>query len=381
LAEGAAGRGSTASDAIAPMIAKAYPITNAGANEKILLNNMGRTMKKAQGNSTLSRRRIIKGAGVLAAGIAAPAFLRIRSAYAAYPERPVKIVVANTPGGPSDIVGRVVAATLQQSTGKTFIIENIGGAGSNIGMGHVARSDPDGYTILLATNAYSINATLYNKIPYDPLKDFVGVCELATSPNTFVVKSELPAKTIKEFVALARATPDKFNVATPPIGTTPQLQAEVLKIREKLPKLESVVFKGGGDALQALLSGTVQLSSGALPPAAPHIKAGTLRCLAVTGETRWPDLPDVPTMVEAGYKDFVFAVDTVLLAPAKTPPENIKWLEQETLKVLSTPEMKEKLYISGFQVRPKGADAAWARVNKEIDVFRDVINQAGIPKL
>jgi tripartite-type tricarboxylate transporter receptor subunit TctC len=381
LTEGAAGRGTTASDAIAPMFAKAYPNIGMGANEKILLSNKGRTMKKVHGNSMLSRRRIIKGAGVLAAGIAAPAFLRIRSAYAAYPERPVKIVVANTPGGPSDIVGRVVAATLQQSTGKTFIIENIGGAGSNIGMGHVARSDPDGYTILLATNAYSINATLYNKIPYDPLKDFVGVCELATSPNTFAVKSELPAKTIKEFVALARANPDKFNVATPPIGTTPQLQAEVLKIREKLPKLESVVFKGGGDALQALLSGTVQLSSGALPPAAPHIKAGTLRCLAVTGETRWPDLPDVPTMVEAGYKDFVFAVDTVLLAPAKTPPENIKWLEQETLKVLSTPEMKEKLYISGFQVRPKGADAAWARVNKEIDVFRDVINQAGIPKL
>ncbi len=241
------------------MIAKAYPITNTGANEKILPNNKGRTMKKAQGNSTLSRRRIIKGAGVLAAGIAAPAFLRIRSAYAAYPERPVKIVVANTPGGPSDIVGRITAAALQQSTGKTFIIENIGGAGSNIGMGHVARSEPDGYTILLATNAYSINATLYNKIPYDPLKDFVGVCELATSPNTFVVKSELPAKTMKEFVALARANPDKFNVATPPIGTTPQLQAEVLKIREKLPKLESVVFKGGGDALQALLSGTVQL--------------------------------------------------------------------------------------------------------------------------
>ena len=216
-------------------------------------------MKKPNGNSLPSRRQIVKGAGVLAAGIAAPSVLSIRSAYAAYPDRPVKIVVANTPGGPSDIVGRITAAALQQATGKTFIIENIGGAGSNIGMGHVARSDPDGYTILLATNAYSINATLYNKIPYDPLKDFVGVCELATSPNTFVVKSELPAKTIKEFVALAQANPDKFNVATPPIGTTPQLQAEVLKIREKLPKLESVVFKGGGDALQALLSGTVQL--------------------------------------------------------------------------------------------------------------------------
>jgi tripartite-type tricarboxylate transporter receptor subunit TctC len=207
------------------------------------------------------------------------------------------------------------------------------------------------------------------------------VSELATSPNTFVVKSDLPAKTMKEFVALARANPEKFNCATPPIGTTPQIQLEVLKLQEKLPKLEDVVFKGGGDAIQALLSGTAQLSSGSLPPAAPHIKAGTLRCLAVTGETRWPDMPDVPTMQEAGYKDFVFATDTVLLAPSKTPTEIVKWLEKETLKVLATDEMKEKLYKSGFQVRPKGADAAWARVTKEITLFRDIINQAGIAKL
>jgi tripartite-type tricarboxylate transporter receptor subunit TctC len=145
--------------------------------------------------------------------------------------------------------------------------------------------------------------------------------------------------------------------------------------------LEDVVFKGGGDAIQALLSGTTQLSSGSLPPAAQHIKAGTLRCLAVTGETRWPDMPDVPTMAEAGYPDFVFATDTVLMAPAKTPPENVKWLEQETLKVLSTPEMKEKLYKAGFQVRPKGADAAWARVSKEIAMFKDIIDKSGMKKL
>lgn len=337
-------------------------------------------MTKSSGHSAPSRRSIIKGAGALAAGVAAPAFLRVRSAYAAYPDRPVKIVVANTPGGPSDIVGRITAAALQQSTSKTFIIENIGGAGGNIGFGNAARAEPDGYTILLATNAWSVNVSLYNKVPYDP-KDFVGVSELATSPNTFVVRSDLPAKTMKEFVALARANPEKFNCATPPIGTTPQIQLEVLKIREKLPKLEDVVYKGGGDAIQALLSGTAQLSSGSLPPAAPHIKAGTLRCLAVTGETRWPDMPDVPTMVESGYKDFVFATDTVLLAPSKTPPEAVKWLETETLKVLVTEEMKEKLYKSGFQVRAKGADAAWTRVTKEIDLFKSIIDQAGIQKL
>jgi tripartite-type tricarboxylate transporter receptor subunit TctC len=337
-------------------------------------------MTKSRRHPAPSRRSIIKGAGALAAGVAAPAFLRVRSAYAAYPDRPVKIIVANTPGGPSDIVGRITAAALQQATGKTFFIENIGGAGGNIGFGNAAHATPDGYTILLATNAWSVNVSLYNKTPYEP-KDFVGVCELATSPNTFVVRSDLPAKTMQEFVALARANPDKFNCATPPIGTTPQIQLEVLKIREKLPKLENVVYKGGGDAIQALLSGTAQLSSGSLPPAAPHIKAGTLRCLVVTGETRWPDMPEVPTMLEAGYKDFVFATDTVLLAPAKTPPEAIKWMEKETLKILGTEEMKEKLYKAGFQVRAKGADAAWARVTKEIDLFRSIIDQAGIQKL
>ena len=338
-------------------------------------------MSKFKAHSAPSRRSIIKGAGALAAGVAAPAFLRVRSAYAAYPERPVKVVVANTPGGPSDLVGRMITAVLQKETGKTFVIENIGGAGGNIGMGQAARSEPDGYTFLLATNAYSVNASLYNKIPYDPLKDFVGVCELATSPNTFVVKSELPVKTVKEFAALARANPDKFNCASPPIGTTPQISAEMMKLREKLPKLEVVVFKGGGDALQALLSGTVQLSSGSLPPAAPHIKAGTLRCLAVTGETRWPDLPDVPTMVESGYKDFVLATDTVMLAPAKTPPEAVKWFETEILKILNTAEMKEMLFKRGFQVRPKGAKEAWARVTKEIDMFKSIIEQADMKKL
>jgi tripartite-type tricarboxylate transporter receptor subunit TctC len=341
------------------------------------------TKSKEQSREPLapSRRRFIKTAGALATGIAAPTFLRVRSAYAAYPDRPVKIIVANTPGGPSDLVGRMVAAALQQASGKTFIIENIGGAGGNIGMAMAARSEPDGYTLLLATNAYSVNVGLYNKIPYDAEKDFVGVCELASSPNTFVVRSELPAKTMKEFVALARSNPDKFNISTPPIGTTPQLQAAVLKSREKLTKLEEVVFKGGGDALQALLAGTVQMSSGSLAPAAPHIKSGALRCLAVSAESRWPDLPDVPTMVEAGYPDFVFPTDTVLLAPAKTPHEIVTWLEAETLKVLVRPDIKEKLYNAGFLVNPKGAKAAWARVSKEIVIFREVIDQAGIKKM
>ena len=200
-----------------------------------------------------TRRRLIKAA---VAGIVAPAVLRMGAAFAAYPDRPVRIVVANTPGGPSDIIARIMAAAMQEAMpAASIIVENKGGGGGNIGMGYVARADADGYTILLSTSAYSVNPGLYNNPPYDPFKDFSAVCELAVSPHVFAVMPDLGVKSMKEFVALAKANPDKFNVSTPPIGTTPQLQAEVLKLREGLQKMATVVFPGGGDALKALALG------------------------------------------------------------------------------------------------------------------------------
>jgi tripartite-type tricarboxylate transporter receptor subunit TctC len=325
-----------------------------------------------------SRRRIIKATGALAAGLAAPGLLRIGRAYAAYPERVVKIVVANSPGGPSDIIARFMAAALQEMMGKTFIVENKGGGGGNIGMGAVARADPDGYTLLLATSAYAVNPGLYASLPYDPFKDFAAISEIATTPNVFTVKRELAANTMKEFVALAKANPDGFNVSTPPIGTTPQLEAEVLKIREGLGTMATIVFAGGGEALQAVLGGTVQLSSGTLAPALPQIKAGAIKGLAVTGATRWPELPEIPTMLEAGYKDFVFETYTALLAPAKTSPEIVSRLEKETLAVLRRPDMNGKLSELGFQVQAKDGRGHMARVAKEVPMFREIIAQAGI---
>src|SRR5262245_55645522 len=169
--------------------------------------------------SAPSRRGIIKG--MVAAGLATPAILRAGTAFAAYPDRPVRIIVANTPGGPSDIIARIVAAALQETLGGAVFVENRGGAGGNIGMGLAARSEPDGYTFLLSTSAYSVNPGLYEKLPYDPFKDFAAVCELAISPHVFAIKPDLGPKTMKEFVALAKANPEKFNVSTPPIGTTP----------------------------------------------------------------------------------------------------------------------------------------------------------------
>ena len=328
-----------------------------------------------------TRRQVIKSTGVLAAGIAAPTFLRVRSAYAAYPERPVKIVVANTPGGPSDIVGRIVAAALEQSTGKTFIIENRGGAGGNIGFGYAAHAEPDGYTILLSTSVFAVNPSLYEKPPFDPFRDFTAVCELAVSPHVFAVRPELGVGNMKEFVALAKANPEKFNVSVPPIGTTPQLQAEMLKLREGLQGMASVVFPGGGDTVNALLSGTVQLASVVLAPAHPHIKAGTIKGLAVTGATRWHDLPEIPTMLESGYPDFVFETYTALMAPAKTPPDAVSKLEQMALDILRRPEMREKLTQSGFEVTAKSGKEHAARIAREVPMYRDIIVHAGIKKL
>ena len=328
-----------------------------------------------------TRRHIIKAAGVLASAVAAPVVLRGRTAFAAYPDRPVRIVVANTPGGPSDIIARIMAAAMQEAMGGSVIVENKGGAGGNIGMGSVARADADGYTILLSTSAYSVNPGLYETLPYDPFKDFSAICELAVSPHVFAVKPDLGVGTMKEFVALAKSDPNKFNVSTPPIGTTPQLQAEVLKLREGLQKMATVVFAGGGDALQALISGTVQLSSGVLAPAHPHIKAGTIKGMAVTGTTRWHDLPEIPTMLEAGYKDFVFETYTALMAPSRTPPEIVGRLEKVALDILRRPEMRERLTKSGFEVTAKDGKGHMARIAKEVPMFREIIVQAGIKKL
>jgi tripartite-type tricarboxylate transporter receptor subunit TctC len=224
-------------------------------------------------NMASSRRRVIKGAAVLATGIAAPSMLRIGTALAAFPDRPVKIVVANSPGGPSDIVARLMAASLQQVIGGSFIVENKGGAGGNIGMGSVARADPDGYTLLITTSAYVVNPGLYNSLPYDPFKDFVAIAELASTPNVFAVKPVLAAKTMKGLVAFAKTSPDKFNVSTPPVGTTPYLAIELLKVREGLSKIPILVFTGGGEALQALLGNTV-LTHPEFTPQRPHCLAG-----------------------------------------------------------------------------------------------------------
>ncbi len=328
-----------------------------------------------------SRRRVIKAGGALALGLAAPTFLKVGSAFAAYPERPIKIVVANTPGGPSDIIARIIAAEWQKVMGGSAFVENRGGAGGNIGYGFAARAEPDGYTVLLTTSAYVVNPGLYNQIPYDPFKDFVPICEPAVNPHVFTVQADSPAKSMKEWIDMAKKDQAKFNFSTPPIGTTPQLQVEVLKLREGLQKVATSVYKGGGDAIKALLGGEVQISSGTLAPAFPHMKAGKLRALAQTGASRWSGLPDVPTMGEAGFKDFVFDTFCALVAPAKTPPEHVAKLEKVTLEIIKRPDMQKRLADAGFQITALDGKGHAARIAREVPMFKETIEKAGIKKL
>jgi len=339
-------------------------------------------MGKSRSNATISRRRLVRRSGAWALGaLASPYVWGMGTAFASYPDRVVRIVVANSPGGPSDIIARIMGAALQEQIGATVIVENRGGGGGNIGMGYVARSDPDGYTLLLATSAFAVNPGLYQSLPYDPFKDFSAICEVATSPNVFAVKPELGVKTMKDFITRAKASPEKFNVSAPPIGTTPQLEAEVLKSREGLSAMATIVFAGGGEALKALLGDTVQISSGALAPAHPYIKSGAILGLAVTGAARWHDLPEIPTMLEAGYPDFVFETYTALLAPERTPAEIVKQLEKVSLAILNRPEMRQKLLQQGFQVEAKDGKSHMARVAKEVAMFREIIARAGIKQM
>ena len=204
-------------------------------------------------------------------------------------------MVANTPGGPSDISARMMAAEMQQVLGGSIFVENKGGAGGNIGYGYAARSEPDGYTILLTTSAYCVNPSLYHTIPYDPIKDFVPICEPVAGIHVFAVKADLPANNMKEFVALVKKNPEKFNASTPPIGTTPQLQCEVLKHLEGIQGMASVVFNGGGDAVKAVLAehGADELrfaGAGAAANPGRHAQgAGADRDDAVLGAARRPD--------------------------------------------------------------------------------------------
>src|SRR5262245_44229050 len=243
-------------------------------------------------------------------------------ARAAYPERPITFIVPFAAGGPTDIIARILATALSQSLGQNVIIDNRGGAAGNIGMGIAARSSPDGYTFLLTSTAIAVNPALFRSLPYDPFKDFLPVTELVNAPNVLFVRADSDIASLADLIAKAKASPDKFNYASPGAGTKSHLTGELLKLRAGI-NMVHVPFRGGGPATQAVLAGTTQVGSVALAPVEPLVKEGQLRALAVTGAERWFSLPGIPTMIEQGFPGFVSDTFNALFAPAGTPPEMV----------------------------------------------------------
>jgi tripartite-type tricarboxylate transporter receptor subunit TctC len=324
----------------------------------------------------LSRRQILRATSLILGAAASTSRFDAASA-ANYPARPIKIVVPFAPAGPTDIMARILGQHLGAALGGNVIVENRSGAGGNIGIGFTAHAEADGYTLLVTSSAYVVNPSLYAKVPYDPFKDFTAIAELGTSPNVILVDPKLGINSIKELFARAKAKPDELNYASPGAGTTPHLSAELLKIVGGI-EMTHVPFSGAGPAIQALLGGITQVAVAALPPAHPYIENGALKALALTGAHRWFDLPEVPTMVELGYPDFIADTFQAFFAPAKTPPEVVEQLATKAIEVLKTPAITEQLRNNGFEVIANGPAGLRQRIEKEVPKWRDVIAKAGI---
>lgn len=294
-----------------------------------------------------------------------------------YPNRPIKIVIPYPPGGPSDIVGRLLGQALSESLGQAVIIESKPGAAANIGMQYVARSSPDGYTLLLVSSNLVINPNLYANPGYDAIKDFSPIIMPAGSPNLILVHPSFPAKNIQEFLALIKANPGKYDFASPGGGSGPHLSAELLKLKLNL-SMQHIPFNGGGPALQAILGNQVPIAFSTLPPAIAQVKAGKLVGIAFTSSTRSPVLPDVPTLVESGVAEVEGETLQFIVAPAGTPSAIIQKLNLEFNKALSNPELQTKLINAGYFVYNNSPAQTAQKIRVELDKWGSVIKAGKI---
>jgi len=292
-----------------------------------------------------------------------------------YPTKPVRVVVGFAAGGPSDVIGRIVAQKLSEALGQQFYVENIGGAGGNTAAGQVARAAPDGYTIHIISTGFMVNPTLYAKVPYDPIKDFAPVTLVAFSPNVVVVNPSVPAKTVAELVQLIRDNPGKYSFAGPGVGSTPHLSGEQFRLAFNLDLIH-VPFTGAGPAIQSTLGGHTPIAFTALPPALAAVKDGQLRMLGVAAAERSAALPDVPTFAEQGVKDQESDTLTGLVAPAGTPKEIVDLLQKEIAKAVAQPDVKDKLAALGFVPVANTPEAFGQRIKLEIEKWGKIVRAA-----
>ena len=295
----------------------------------------------------------------------------------AYPNKPIKLIVPFAPGGFTDVVARILGQKLSVSLGQPFVIENKAGAGSTIGTDFVAKAAPDGYTLVMVSTTHVISPAIYPKLPYDPIKSFTPVGKLVDSAYVLLVNPKVPANNVAEFIALAKAAPDKIHYASSGNGSAQHLMGGMFAAMTGV-KMKHVPYKGSGGAANDLVAGVVESSFAGVPNAMAQVPAGRLKALAVTTSKRIPQLPDVPTMQEAGVPGYNASVWLGLLAPAGTPKEVVMKLNAEIAKVLSAADTKKELYAAGVEADISSPEALNTLMVQELDRWGKIIKDAGI---
>jgi tripartite-type tricarboxylate transporter receptor subunit TctC len=294
-----------------------------------------------------------------------------------YPSRSVRLIVPFAAGGPTDVIARIVAQRLSESFGQQVYVEDVPGAGGNTGTAMAAKAAADGYTLLVVSTGFIVNPSMYAKVPYDPIRDFAPITLIASSPNVLSVNPEVPARSVKDLIALVKASPGKYSFAQPGTGSTPHLAGELFKLKFDLD-LVMVPFNGAALAINSTLGGHTPIVFTALPPAMANIRDGKLRGLAVLSERRAAVLPDVPTMAEAGVPDQESDTLTGLVAPAGTPPEIVARWNGEIVKLVALPDVKQRLSELGFEPVADTPAHFGARIKAEIAKWAKVVHDANI---
>jgi tripartite-type tricarboxylate transporter receptor subunit TctC len=302
--------------------------------------------------------------------------LAATSAGAAYPDRPIRIIVPYPPGGLTDAVARQVGNALAERVKQPVVIENVGGGGGNIGAARAAKSPPDGYTLYIGNNAtVGINTLIYKQLPFDPIRDLAPISLVAESQTILVVHPSLPVKSVSELVAYAKARPGQLNFGSTGTGGLSHLAGELLKTSAGI-QMAHIPYKGTGPALTDLLAGQIQMMFN--DTAAPHIKSGKLRALAVTGTKRWADLPDVPTLAELGVAGYETYNWFGILAPAGTPADVVAFLNRELVAVMKDPAMQAWMQSRGAEAASGTSDAFAAYIRKDLEKWTRVVKATGV---
>lgn len=295
-----------------------------------------------------------------------------------FPERPVTLVVPFAAGGSTDLVARVVAEKMSEDLGQQVIVQNVAGAGGNLGAANVSRAEPDGYTILMGTVAtHALNPLILKTKPYDPEKDFAPVSLLVVVPNVLVVNPQLPAKTVEELIALLKAAPDQYSYASSGNGTPLHLSGELFKKMAGV-EMQHIPYKGAGPALNDVIGNQVPIMFDNLPSSSGHIKAGTLRALAVTTAERAPSFPDVPTIAEAGVPGYETYTWNALFAPANTPPEVVARLNAAAKKALADPAVAERMKEFSATIVASTPEELAAHVKAELAKWTPIVRDANV---